>query len=75
MALPYAIPSTGDLIEFETVPAGSYASAGELYRVKVDGDGRRAFVHLTSMRGSGTFDRGAAYRFARFRVVGWRNAG
>lgn len=70
MTTALTLPAHGSTIIFDRVAPGSYASAGEAYRVNVRGKGRTAYVHLTSVaRGSSTFDRGYDYRFASFRTV------
>lgn len=64
------LPADGSVIIFDRVPISSYADVGEAYRVQVRGSGRKAYVYLTSVaRGSGTFDRGWAYKQAAWRYA------
>lgn len=70
MTQALTLPADGSTVIFDRVPLGSYAYAGEAYRVDVRGKGRSAYVSLTNVaRGSGTFDRGWAYAQAAFRAV------
>ena len=66
------IPPSGSLVTFSTVPCGSYATAGETYRVTYRGKlTSRTTLHLWNEdRDCGTFDSPWAYERAAWTVAG-----
>ena len=63
------LPQNGQVIIFTIVPAGSYLTAGEAYRVEHNGKKGHDFRFVSVARGSSTYDRPPAVARAEWQVA------